>query len=321
MASPAKKTNFKTYEASTRLLAAVIASTNVKLDFAKLAQLVGGGVTKDSVDHRLRPIKQLAKMQQQCVDEGEDPGKLPIEKGGVKLLAIVLHYLTQIQRLFGESTPGGIEWRLREIKTLGKSQQAAVDNGEDPASLLAQGTPSAGRRRGPNARTPASGATPQTPSTTASGGRGRKRKELVGLAPLDSSSDKGDDGSDFEMQETPSKRPTKKTKTAAAAANANGNAKKPVKTTNGGSGSIAVLTANGLTSSIFGNGGDTAAVNSTEAANDEGIRSNGRAGQSKTPGSKSAAKETKIKSEVAASNPNPFEANNGSSFDYEDGEI
>lgn len=35
MASQGKnKTNFKTYEASTRLLAAVIATTNVKLDYA-----------------------------------------------------------------------------------------------------------------------------------------------------------------------------------------------------------------------------------------------------------------------------------------------
>lgn len=113
MATPSKnKTNFKTYEASTRLLAAVLATNQCKLDYvgkllhflpslhsphthllepssdpfvplvAELAKHVGGGASKDAINHRLRPIKQLAKMQAACVKNGEDPGELPCDKGG-----------------------------------------------------------------------------------------------------------------------------------------------------------------------------------------------------------------------------------------------
>jgi hypothetical protein len=136
MPPSASKTNFKTYEAQTRLLAAVIATNNgIKLDFkgkllslihrlpcmsslyfpfptafhpvkttyialprviqlpesfvhglsnrfSALAAHVGGGATKDSINHRLRPIKQLAKMQAQCLSQNKDPGELPCEKGG-----------------------------------------------------------------------------------------------------------------------------------------------------------------------------------------------------------------------------------------------
>ncbi len=134
MASQGKnKTNFKTYEASTRLLAAVIATNNIKLDYAgmlhflrwltctlspvafsqhsprtylfespsdpivslsvELARHVGNGATKDSINHRLRPIKQLAKMQAACLQRGEDPGDLPADKGGNTLQVLSQHVL------------------------------------------------------------------------------------------------------------------------------------------------------------------------------------------------------------------------------------
>lgn len=134
MATPGKnKTNFKTYEASTRLLAAVIATTNVKLDYAgkriyftyvtctstaaldsclpsptcqhklpsdpiippsiELARYIGGTATKDAIQHRLRPIKQLAKMQAACVKNGEDPGELPVDKGGKHPLNVLSQHV------------------------------------------------------------------------------------------------------------------------------------------------------------------------------------------------------------------------------------
>lgn len=133
-------TNFRTYEAQARLLAAVIATTNCKLDFKgeycfvishvrmisasamvpglhstfdlymspfsilpislarksrtmfargltrcwpAIAEHIGSEATPSSVDHRLRPMKQLAKLQKQCLREGKDPSMLPIEKGGM----------------------------------------------------------------------------------------------------------------------------------------------------------------------------------------------------------------------------------------------
>ncbi|KAI1827936.1 hypothetical protein F4861DRAFT_295381 [Xylaria intraflava] len=187
------KTNFKTYEAATRLLAAVIATnSNIKLDYA--ANHVGGGSTGAAIDHRLRPVKQLAKMQAACVRAGRDPGELPAEKG-------------EIQKCFGESTPGGLEWQFRDIKNLAKAQQRAVKSGENPATLQVAGTPSAGRGKGAGSATP--------------GTTGRKRK-----APLTPSirtstpglNGKSDDASDSDVIETPSKPPTNKKQKSATPA-------------------------------------------------------------------------------------------------------
>ena len=47
-----------------------------------IAEYVGGGVTPSSVDHRLRPLKQLAKMQDAALSKNKDPGELPVEKNG-----------------------------------------------------------------------------------------------------------------------------------------------------------------------------------------------------------------------------------------------
>ncbi|KAI0119876.1 hypothetical protein GGR51DRAFT_307 [Nemania sp. FL0031] len=248
MATPGKnKTNFKTYEASTRLLAAVLATSNVKLDYAELARHIGGGATKDAVNHRLRPIKQLAKMQAACLGKGQDPGELPVDKG-------------EIQKLFGESTPAGIEWQFRDIKNLGKAQKKAVETGGDPAALIPPGTPSAGRGRGgAGARTPGSGAAAAKTPTT--GTRGRKRAPPVSLAPLDSSDDDGGkDDSDCDIVDTPSKRPVKRLKKE------NGSvAKSAAKTTT--TTMAPTPTAN---SSIFGNGaGAPVIMQSTEVIGDE----------------------------------------------------
>ncbi|KAJ8110667.1 hypothetical protein ONZ43_g5816 [Nemania bipapillata] len=124
MASQGKsKTNFKTYEASTRLLAAVIATNNIKLDYAELARHVGGEATKDSINHRFRPIKQLAKMQAACVQKGQDPGELPADKGALAEL------------VGGGATGPALEHRMRPIKQLAKLQADYRDNNKDPGEL------------------------------------------------------------------------------------------------------------------------------------------------------------------------------------------
>ncbi|KAI8630146.1 hypothetical protein F5Y19DRAFT_474533 [Xylariaceae sp. FL1651] len=245
------KTNFKTYDASTRLLAAVIATCNPKLDYAELAKHVGGDTTKDAVNHRLRPIKQLAKMQAACVKADKDPGELPVDKGAlaglvgggatpsalehrmrpVKQLAKMQTACRdaggdpgelpadkgEIQKLFGESTPQGIEWRFREIKSLGKAQKEAVAKNENPAALQVASTPSAGRGRAATG-TPGSRA-PETPGsgTRTPAARGRKRKEVPVARGSDSDDDDDDNTADGDVEETPSKRlAAKRAKSAAA---------------------------------------------------------------------------------------------------------
>ncbi|KAI0525688.1 hypothetical protein F5B22DRAFT_591053 [Xylaria bambusicola] len=228
MATPGKnKTNFKTYEASTRLLAAVIATNNVKLDYVELAKHVGGGASKDAINHRLRHIKQLAKMQAACVKKGEDPGDLPADKG-------------EIQKLFGESTPSGIEWQFRDIKNLGKAQQEAVKKGENPATLPVAGTPS-GRNKRSAASTPVTGA------------RSRKRQAVATLPPVDSSDENGGNGSDGDI-ETPSKRPTKKARPTATMT--------PKTATAAASNTFPTVAAasRAASTSIFGNGADIPAT-------------------------------------------------------------
>lgn len=42
---------------------------------------MGGGTGKDAVNHRLRPIKALAKMMSQYVAQNKDPGDLKMPEG------------------------------------------------------------------------------------------------------------------------------------------------------------------------------------------------------------------------------------------------
>ncbi|KAJ8125517.1 hypothetical protein O1611_g8121 [Lasiodiplodia mahajangana] len=302
MATPGKnKTNFKTYEASTRLLAAVLATSNVKLDYAELAKHVGGGATKDAVNHRLRPIKQLAKMQASCIEKGQDPGALPVDKG-------------EIQKLFGESTPAGIEWQFRDIKNLAKAQKQAVEKGQSPVGLLPPGTPSAGRGKGAAARTPGSGATTKTPTT---GTRGRKRPAQVALQALDSS----DDDSDCGIVDTPSKRPEKRPKTSAAATlvkKENGIVTTPAATH--AKAANATATPTPAFTSIFGGDASAPAImQSTEAFDDKPQTTT-------TRGARLSASATKPPKKEPMTGGNPFfGAADANAFEegdnYEDGEV
>lgn len=61
----------------------------------ELAAMMGGGTTGAAVDHRLRPIKQLAKLQLVVRGQKKDPGDLPIDGSG----DLTLHYLHLISSL------------------------------------------------------------------------------------------------------------------------------------------------------------------------------------------------------------------------------
>lgn len=113
---------------------------------------------------------------------------------------LLLILAAEIHKLFGQSTPGGLEFHFREVKATGKAQQEAVDNGQDPtrvpvgaqhrwnaikakakgekeageAKKTAPSTPATNRKRTANIKTKA--------ATT--GGRVRKRQRLeVGQDP------------------------------------------------------------------------------------------------------------------------------------------
>ncbi|KAI1876365.1 hypothetical protein JX265_003891 [Neoarthrinium moseri] len=195
-------TNFRTYEAQARLLAAVVASTGCRLDFKAIADHIGSQATPSSVDHRLRPIKQLAKLQAQWLKGGKDPSDLPTDA-------------KEIQKLFGESTPGSLDFHFREVKATGKAQQEAVKKGLDPSKVTI-GTAhrydreaKAQKRRGSAPTTPAArrikdvGSAKRAPATT--GGRASKKARLVELD--DDDEDSPDVDYDHMDVTTPSARP------------------------------------------------------------------------------------------------------------------
>ncbi|KAK7953973.1 hypothetical protein PG996_014859 [Apiospora saccharicola] len=162
--APNNKTNFKSYESAVRLLAAVVATGKPKLDFKAIALHMGEDFTGPAVDHRLRPIKRLAKMQERYVAEEKNPGDLPVDE-------------KEIAKLFGESTADGIEWQFRSIKKLGKAQQEAARKGEDTSKVTIDGvgTPKTNRTI---ASTPGSrrrfASAVTTPTTTGKRARGKK---------------------------------------------------------------------------------------------------------------------------------------------------
>ncbi|KAI0129340.1 hypothetical protein F4776DRAFT_167355 [Hypoxylon sp. NC0597] len=271
------KTNFKTYEASTRLLAAVLASINgkVKLDFKDLAALMGGGTTGSAVDHRLRPVKQLGKMQVACRAAGKDPGDLPVETG-------------EIQKLFGESTAGGIEWQFRELKTLGRLQQEALDEGKNPADVkvgLSKGKASASTKSTPT--------TSKTVRASTSAASKRKRGSKKVTMSEEGSDDQGADSdynakdihSDDEYQTTPAPK-----RRNTGGASTKGKGKVAPTTTKNGSPKDAIGTARKLfpngngdnikssTASIFGDGAGIGAKSSTDSNFGDGTTSSASKG-------------------------------------------
>ncbi|KAF7525887.1 hypothetical protein G7054_g10941 [Neopestalotiopsis clavispora] len=197
-------TNFRSYEAQARLLAAVIATAKPRLDYKEIARYMGSDATAAAIDHRLRPIKQLAKLQETCVKQGKDPMNLPVEKA-------------EIQKLFGESTPAGLEFHFREVKAIGKAQLDAVNNGGDPTQVTV-GTAAKGgkqakaktQRSAPS--TPATGRKRQAPINGAATTGGRGRKQVKREASLDddlrSDIDSPEENfDDLDIQQTPTKFP------------------------------------------------------------------------------------------------------------------
>lgn len=65
--------NWKDPEAFTRLLAAMVAAQDMKLDYKKIATMYGNGATYDSIEGRFRIIKKEATALKAEIDNGDRP--------------------------------------------------------------------------------------------------------------------------------------------------------------------------------------------------------------------------------------------------------
>ncbi|KAL1894769.1 hypothetical protein Sste5346_005745 [Sporothrix stenoceras] len=146
--------NFRTYEAQSRLLAAVLASNpGLKLNFKAIAQHYGSDTTTAGIEHRFRPIKKQAGIIRKAVADNKDP----------KELVNIFHMSDKdIHAYYGDSTPMGIEFQFRAVKKEAKAMRDGTDKGTSPL-------PSRKATPGSSAATPArKRKTPVTPAGTAS---------------------------------------------------------------------------------------------------------------------------------------------------------
>ncbi|KAI1477206.1 hypothetical protein F4774DRAFT_390126 [Daldinia eschscholtzii] len=74
------RVNFKTYETSTRLLAAVVASLEgkVKLDYDEIQKLFGES-TVAGIQWQMRDVKALGRAQRQAIQENKNPWDVKID--------------------------------------------------------------------------------------------------------------------------------------------------------------------------------------------------------------------------------------------------
>lgn len=114
----------------------------------------------------------------------------------------------EIARIFGSSTPDGIQFQFRSIKKDADAMRTAADNGEDPAKALNLGS----SVTTPRSKRLASGVPGSGASSRASGPGSRKRTKVHHAAPPASD---GDDDEDT-FVETPTKQRIKQEITASS---------------------------------------------------------------------------------------------------------
>ncbi|KAK4239655.1 hypothetical protein C8A03DRAFT_32257 [Achaetomium macrosporum] len=217
-----KGTNFKSYETQMRLLAAIIASMPQpwKFDYKTIAKYFGGGSTESAVEHRMRALKAQAEAVMKAAELGLDaadyeihlvkskdgkttrisPSSPPLPFRHCRLVSTATGFMllhgtkeqalteaTDIHKLFGESTPDGVNWQMRGVKQGAKVLQAARDNGEDPVAAFNEflnkndgnrgaGTPATPKHRTPSLtkRARSAGKTPTSGSGTTPASKRRK---------------------------------------------------------------------------------------------------------------------------------------------------
>ncbi|KAH8805948.1 hypothetical protein F5884DRAFT_755497 [Xylogone sp. PMI_703] len=155
--------NWKTYESSVRLLAAIIAAhPGLKLNYEETAKYYGDGAGYKTIWSRCAKIKETAQAFRDAVDEGKDPHTVSIDEAAkasplktkgangegriffgshamrifVQLPALI-HFLLDIAvRFGGDCTKSALENRFRRIKADAKRMNDAVARGIDPVTLI-----------------------------------------------------------------------------------------------------------------------------------------------------------------------------------------
>ncbi|KAK1761030.1 hypothetical protein QBC47DRAFT_428379 [Echria macrotheca] len=162
-----KQTNFRSYEAQSRLLAALIATQdNLRIDYKMVAKYFGGKTSESAIEHRFRPLKAAAKELRKAFDENRDPGDVVLfcdqekTRGGSTNASLAA--------AFGESTPDGLQFQLRTHKAGADRIKKAMAQGKDTKEAFESGITATGT------------AAATTPST----GRGRKRKVAANVEPV-----------------------------------------------------------------------------------------------------------------------------------------
>ncbi|CAD6443648.1 ba322ab6-cabc-4c17-89f2-6995816ea521 [Sclerotinia trifoliorum] len=118
--------NWKTYEASVRLLSAIVAAhPNLKLDYNETSKYYGDESNYHQIWTRMTGIKRNAEQLRKAVEAGVNPSTVNLEDGlnGRKEISV---------RFGGDCTASAIDNRFRRLKSDAKLINAAIAKGEDP---------------------------------------------------------------------------------------------------------------------------------------------------------------------------------------------
>ncbi|KAK3299338.1 uncharacterized protein B0H64DRAFT_317455 [Chaetomium fimeti] len=215
-----KLANFKSYEAQSRLLSALVATLgNHRFDYQTIVQFHGGGATASSMEHKFRIVRAQAKFIKRLTEAGRDPGDYDVpslkqDAGKTSRLsqptAAVVSAATAIQQYFGESTPDGLAFQFRGIKKGGDVLKAAAQKGEDPVGAFGAHVKGGARAASSVPATPSSTKRARSTKATASGSGATptsKRRKAIKIEP-EAEFDDDDDSPEADYSEldtTPTK--------------------------------------------------------------------------------------------------------------------
>ncbi|THV52198.1 hypothetical protein BGAL_0086g00200 [Botrytis galanthina] len=118
--------NWKSYEATVRLLSAIVAAhPNLKLDYAAISKYYGDESNYHQIWRGMNGIKRNAESLRKAVDAGLNASTVNLENDFSVKKAISL-------RFGGDCTASALDNRFRRLKSDAKLINAAVAKGEDP---------------------------------------------------------------------------------------------------------------------------------------------------------------------------------------------
>ncbi|TGO70383.1 hypothetical protein BOTNAR_0001g00590 [Botryotinia narcissicola] len=118
--------NWKTYEATVRLLSAIVAAhPNLKLDYAAISKYYGDESNYQQIWRGMNGIKRNAESLRKAVDAGLNASTVNLENDFSVKKAISV-------RFGGDCTASALDNRFRRLKSDAKLINAAVAKGEDP---------------------------------------------------------------------------------------------------------------------------------------------------------------------------------------------